>query len=80
MTTPTTIKLHSAIIIKLTILPLYAWGEIQDTVLMVKFSRLDVIEYLKAKEGEINEAGFIVTGLVDGELFGGSDTIRVKDE
>jgi hypothetical protein len=56
------------------------WGDIQDSTLMVKFSRSDVIEYLEAKEGEINEFDFIITGLIDGELFGGSDIIRVKNE
>ncbi|MFQ5758999.1 MAG: hypothetical protein ACE5IF_04925 [Candidatus Bathyarchaeia archaeon] len=57
------------------------WGDIQDDMLMVKFDRQTLIEYLKAKGITDVEVTLTITGkLLDGTLFEGSDTIRVIDE
>jgi len=54
------------------------WGDIQDGVLMVKFDRATVIEYIRddlgVTEGEVT---LTVTGRVAGTLFVGTDTITV---
>jgi len=54
------------------------WGDIQDGVLMVKFDRATVIEYIRdvlgVTEGEVT---LTVTGRVAGTLFIGTDTITV---
>jgi len=54
------------------------WGDIQDGVLMVKFARAAVIEYIRdvlgVTEGEVT---LTVTGRVAGTLFIGTDTITV---
>jgi len=54
------------------------WGYLQDGVLMVKFDRATVIEYIRdvlgVTEGEVT---LTVTGRVAGTLFVGTDTTRV---
>jgi hypothetical protein len=54
-----------------------AWGDVQDTTLMVKFDRRDVEDLIG---GPSDDVVLTITGeLVDGPEFEGSDTIRVID-
>lgn len=56
------------------------WGDVQDDVLMVKFDRQALIEYLKAKGITDVEVTLTITGEVKGTPFKGTDTIKVIDE
>jgi len=55
------------------------WGEAEGNVLMVKFDRQAVIEYIReVLEITNGEVTLTITGkLYDGTMFEGSDTIRV---
>ena len=50
------------------------WERITGNSLLVKFSRSEVIKMLESEEGKVN---LIVTGLVNGIEFSGTDTITV---
>jgi hypothetical protein len=50
------------------------WERITGNSLLVKFSRSEVIKMLESEEGKVN---LIVTGLVNGVKFYGTDTITV---
>jgi len=50
------------------------WGSVTGNSLLVKFSRSEVIKMLESEEGKVN---LIVTGLVNGIEFSGTDTITV---
>ena len=58
------------------------WGEVQDGVLMVKFDRASLRDYLgevDVDDGDkFNDITLTITGIVAGTLFEGSDTITVK--
>ncbi|MBI5100026.1 MAG: right-handed parallel beta-helix repeat-containing protein [Nitrospirae bacterium] len=55
-----------------------AWSEVQGNLLMVKFDRQILIDYLSAIDQSSKEVTLTVSGeLIDGLLFEGSDTIFI---